>query len=43
MSERHPDGQIITERQGNILLIGIDRAEKYNGFTPKMFVELTAA
>lgn len=41
--ERHPDGQIVTERQGHILVIGIDRAEKYNGFTPKMFVELTAA
>jgi enoyl-CoA hydratase len=43
MSERHPDGQIITETQGHVLLIGIDRAEKYNGFTPKMFEELTAA
>lgn len=43
MSERHPEGQIKTERRGNILLIGIDREEKYNGFTPKMFEELTAA
>lgn len=43
MSERHPDGQIHTETRGHILLIGIDRAEKYNGFTPKMFEELTAA
>jgi len=43
MSERHPEGQIHTERRGNLLLIGIDRAEKYNGFTPKMFAELTAA
>jgi enoyl-CoA hydratase len=43
MSERHPDGQVVTEVRGHILVIGIDRAEKYNGFTPKMFVELTAA
>lgn len=43
MSERHPEGQIKTERRGNLLLIGIDREEKYNGFTPKMFEELTAA
>lgn len=43
MSERHPDGQILTEIQGHVFIIGIDRAEKYNGFTPKMFEELTAA
>jgi len=43
MSERHPDGQITTQTLGNIYLIGIDRPEKYNGFTPKMFQELTAA
>jgi len=43
MSERHPDGQIHTETRGHVYCIGIDRAEKYNGFTPKMFAELTAA
>ena len=43
MSERHPDGQITTETIGHVYIVGIDRAEKYNGFTPKMFVELTAA
>jgi enoyl-CoA hydratase/carnithine racemase len=43
MSERHPDGQITTEVRDHLLLIGIDRPEKYNGFTPKMFDELTAA
>lgn len=43
MSERHPDGQITTETRGHILLIGIDRPEKRNGFTPKMFSELSEA
>lgn len=43
MSERHPDGQIVTETIGHVFVIGIDRAEKYNGYTPKMFEELTAA
>lgn len=43
MSERHPEGQVTTERRGRLLLIGIDREEKYNGFTPKMFDELTVA
>lgn len=41
--ERDPDGQIRTETRDNILLIGIDRPEKRNGFTPKMFNELAAA
>lgn len=40
---RDPDGQIQVEERGNILLIGIDRPEKRNGFTPKMFNELAAA
>jgi enoyl-CoA hydratase/carnithine racemase len=43
MSERDPDGQIKAERRGHLLLIGIDRPEKRNGFTPKMFAELAAA
>ncbi len=42
-TERHPDGGISTERQGHVYLIGIDRPEKYNGFTPKMFMELSDA
>ncbi len=41
MAERHPDGQVTKEVRGNILLMGLDRAEKYNGLTPKMFTELT--
>ena len=40
---RHPDGQISTEVRGKVFLIGIDRPEKYNGFTPKMFEELADA
>ena len=41
--ERDPDGQIKTEQRGHVLLIGIDRPEKRNGFTPKIFSELAAA
>jgi enoyl-CoA hydratase len=36
----NPDGRINTERRGHLLLIGIDRPHKYNGFTPKMGQEL---
>lgn len=43
MQERHPDGQVVTEQRGHVLMIGIDRAEKRNGFTPKMFEELARA
>jgi len=42
-SERDPHGQVRTEQRGNLLMIGIDRPEKRNGFTPKMFNELAAA
>lgn len=42
-TERHPDGQIVVEQQGAILLIKVDRAEKRNGFSPKMFKELGEA
>ena len=42
-ADRHPDGGITTEQQGHTFLIGIDRPEKYNGFTPKMFEELSSA
>lgn len=41
--ERHPNGGITTEQRGHVFLIGIDRPEKYNGFTPKMFSELSKA
>ena len=40
---RNPDGQITQEVLGPILRIGIDRREKYNGFTPHMLAELGAA
>ena len=43
MTTRHEDGQICVEQRGNLLLIGIDRPEKRNGFTPKMFAELARA
>lgn len=43
MSDRHADGQVQVEQRGHLLLIGIDRPEKRNGFTPKMFEELAAA
>jgi enoyl-CoA hydratase len=41
--ERHPDGQVKVELRGHVLMIGIDRPEKRNGFTPKIFAELAAA
>ena len=37
------DGRITTERTGRVLAIGIDRAKKLNGFSPKMLVELAEA
>ena len=40
---RHPDGAITQEVQGDVLLMGIDRREKYNGFTPRMLEELAEA
>lgn len=43
MTERHFHGQITTEHRGHTLLMGIDRVEKRNGFTPKMVHELTDA
>lgn len=42
-TERDPHGQVRTEQRGHLLMIGIDRPEKRNGFTPKMFNELAAA
>ena len=41
--ERDPDGQVKTEQRGHVLLIGIDRPEKRNGFTPRIFSQLAAA
>ena len=41
--DRNADGQVKLEQRGHILLIGIDRPEKRNGFTPKIFAELARA
>lgn len=38
-----PDGAIHVERRGHVLLMGIDRPEKYNGLTPGMFSALADA
>ena len=43
MTERHPEGQIVVEQRGPVLLMGVDRVEKRNGFTPRMFRELGEA
>lgn len=43
MSENHPEGSITTEKRGHVWLMGLNRPAKYNGLTPKMFQELTAA
>ena len=42
-AETHPDGSIDCAVQGSLLLIGINRPAKRNGFTPKMFRELGEA
>ena len=41
--ERDPDGQVTTQQREHVLLIGIDRPEKRNGFTPRIFSQLAAA
>ena len=41
--DSHPDGSIDCTIQGGLLLIGINRPAKRNGFTPKMFRELGEA
>jgi enoyl-CoA hydratase len=41
--EAPPEGTISTEVRGPLLLIGINRPAKYNGFTPRMFRELAQA
>ena len=43
MTEPHPDGQIQVEPRGALLLIGIDRVPKRNGFSEKMVIELAEA
>jgi enoyl-CoA hydratase len=42
-SSVHPEGSIDCEVRGHVLLIGINRPAKRNGFTPKMFRELGEA
>jgi enoyl-CoA hydratase len=37
------DGAIVTEKRGALLLIGIDRPRKLNGFSSKMVLELSDA
>ena len=43
MSERDPEGEITSAVRGPLMLIGFDRVEKRNGFTPKMHDELADA
>jgi enoyl-CoA hydratase len=38
-----PEGGIHCEQRGPLLLVGINRPAKYNGFTPRMFRELGEA
>lgn len=39
----HPQGRILVEERGDVLLMGIDRPSKLNGFTNKMLDELAQA
>ena len=43
MTTIHPEGSIDLEAQDGVLLIGINRPNKRNGFTPKMYRELGEA
>lgn len=43
MNETPAEGRIVTETRGPLLLIGIDRPAKRNGFTPAMFRQLAEA
>ena len=43
MTPIHPEGSIDLEVTGGVLLIGINRPNKRNGFTPKMYRELGEA
>jgi enoyl-CoA hydratase len=38
-----PNGQIVVEQRGHILLMGLDRVAKFNGMSEKMLNELAAA
>jgi enoyl-CoA hydratase/carnithine racemase len=38
-----PEGRIRVERRGAVMLIGVDRPAKLNGFTPEMFAQLSQA
>ena len=38
-----PNGAVVTEVRGHVLVIGINRPSKRNGFTPTMFRELAEA
>ena len=37
------NGVVRTEREGNTLIIEVDRQEKMNGFTPEMFEGISGA
>ncbi|MGH7461327.1 MAG: crotonase/enoyl-CoA hydratase family protein, partial [Longimicrobiales bacterium] len=39
----HPDGNVECEQRGHLLMIGINRPAKRNGFTPKMYREMGEA
>jgi enoyl-CoA hydratase/carnithine racemase len=43
MTTIHPEGGIDLEVRSGVLLIGINRPNKRNGFTPKMYRELGEA
>ena len=43
MSENNAEGGITVEVEGRILLMGINRPSKMNGFTPEMIDDLTDA
>ena len=43
MTPIHPEGSIELEVRSGVLLIGINRPNKRNGFTPKMYRELGEA
>jgi enoyl-CoA hydratase len=38
-----PEGRVRVERRGAVMLIGIDRPAKLNGFTPEMIHQLSQA
>ena len=40
MSENNAEGGITVEVEGRILLMGINRPSKMNGFTPEMILSL---